>query len=209
DERAWPLVTSQCSKLRADLPQVREGRPERLPEIFRAGAAAGAHLHADRALDHLHMTIAPLLNSLIEIDEALTHLPCICIIAIDVQQHPLKLGIRLDGLRPVALQLRHWHRMTAPGEVVEECIPHGASGVAFFEPVTRIRALWVVVDCVAPLLAERELDAAELERLKSAAGLETVAEREELERRHRLEDVELRDEHLQNCQHALERVSHS
>ena len=56
------------------------------------------------------------------------------------------------------------------------------------------------------LRAEHELDLPELVRLKSARGLETRTERQELERRHRLEDVELRDQHLEDRQNPLERV---
>ena len=59
---------------------------------------------------------------------------------------------------------------------------------------------------MARLAAERELELAKLIRLKPAGGLETLAERQELERRHRLENVELGDEHLENGQDALERV---
>ena len=56
------------------------------------------------------------------------------------------------------------------------------------------------------LRAEQELDLPELVRLKSARGLETRAKRQELERRHRLEDVELRHHHLEDRQDPLERV---
>ena len=56
------------------------------------------------------------------------------------------------------------------------------------------------------LRAEQELDLAELVRLKPARRLEPGAEGQELERRHRLEDVELRDHHLQDRQDPLQRV---
>ena len=42
--------------------------------------------------------------------------------------------------------------------------------------------------------------------MKAAAGLEAVAERQELERRHRLEDVDLGDQHLEDREDALEGV---
>src|SRR5256886_7171869 len=48
------------------------------------------------------------------------------------------------------------------------------------------------------LRAEDEFELPELERLEPAPGLEPVAERQELERRHGLEDVDL-------CHHHLER----
>ena len=57
-----------------------------------------------------------------------------------------------------------------------------------------------------PLLAEDELQLAELGRLEPAPRFEASAKAEELQRRHRLEDVDLRDEHLEDGQHALHRV---
>ena len=55
-------------------------------------------------------------------------------------------------------------------------------------------------------LAEHELELAELIRLEAAGLLEPLAERLELERGHRLEDVELRDQDLQDGEDALQRV---
>ena len=59
---------------------------------------------------------------------------------------------------------------------------------------------------LARLQAEHELELPELIRLKPARRLEARPERLELERRHRLENVELRDQHLENGENALERV---
>src|SRR5512138_2597279 len=61
-------------------------------------------------------------------------------------------------------------------------------------------------DRLAALGAEHELDLAELIGLKTAGRLEPGAERLEFERRHRLEDVELRDQHFQDSEDALHRV---
>ena len=56
------------------------------------------------------------------------------------------------------------------------------------------------------LHAEHELNLAELIGLKAARRLEPLAEREELERRHGLEDVQLRDHDLQDRQDPFQRV---
>ena len=55
-------------------------------------------------------------------------------------------------------------------------------------------------------MTEHELELAELVRLEPAGGLEPFPEGLELERRHGLEDVQLRDEHLQDGEDALHRV---
>src|SRR6188472_1997363 len=56
------------------------------------------------------------------------------------------------------------------------------------------------------LRPQDELYLPELIGLETAGRLEASAERQELERRHRLEDVELRHQHLEDRQDALERV---
>ena len=55
-------------------------------------------------------------------------------------------------------------------------------------------------------MAEHELELPELIGLKSARRLEPLPERLELERRHGLEDVELRDQHLENGEDPLQRM---
>jgi hypothetical protein len=56
------------------------------------------------------------------------------------------------------------------------------------------------------LHAQQELDLSELVRLKTAGRIEPIAEAEELERRHRFEDVELRDHDLEDRQDPFQRV---
>src|SRR5690606_9364492 len=120
-------------------------------------------------LDHLHVTITPLLNAFVEIHEALAHLPGVGVIAVDVEQHALKRFILRYRLCDVALQLCHRHRVAMAGEVVQERIPYGAPGEALLEPCPSVGARRIVIDGAAALLAESELDAAELIRLESAA----------------------------------------
>ena len=42
-------------------------------QVGRAGGSAGAGLAADRALHHLHVPVAPLLQALVQVDEPLGH----------------------------------------------------------------------------------------------------------------------------------------
>src|SRR5439155_19532437 len=54
---------------------------------------------------------------------------------------------------------------------------------------------------------EHKLNILQLHRLKSRWGLETIAETRERRRRHRLENVHLRHQHLHNCPYPLERMN--
>src|SRR5438874_11628181 len=57
------------------------------------------------------------------------------------------------------------------------------------------------------LVSEHKLNVPKLHRLKSRCGLEPIAETRERRRRHRLEDVHLRHQHLHNCPYPLERMN--
>ena len=57
---------------------------------------------------------------------------------------------------------------------------------------------------IAP--AEHRFELAELRRLEAAGGVEPVAEAGELARRHRLQDVDLRDHDLQDGEHPAQGV---
>src|SRR3954453_16923831 len=71
------------SQSRADLPKVGERRPEQGPaQVLHAARAACPTLRADRALDHLHVAIAPLLDTLVEVDQPLGHESRVRILAI-------------------------------------------------------------------------------------------------------------------------------
>src|SRR2546427_5524342 len=66
-------------------------------------------------------------------------------------------------------------------------------------------ALWVPLERRPTFFAEHEFDLAKLMGLKAAPRFEPIAEREEVERRHRLEHIDLRDQRLQDRQNPLER----
>ena len=84
-------------EMRTDFPEVRkQRRANRRAEIGGTGRSAGSRLDADRALDHLHVSIAPLLNALVQIDEPLANLGVLRIVAIHLNQHLLQLWRWLD-----------------------------------------------------------------------------------------------------------------
>jgi hypothetical protein len=63
----------------------------------------------------------------------------------------------------------------------------------------------VAIERGGRLPSERELQLAELERLEATPRLEPAAKRQELERRHGLEHVDLRHHDLEDREHALQR----
>src|SRR5438094_1525929 len=63
---------SRRSQLGAERPEVGEaGLVERRFEILRPGGSAGDRLSADGALDHVHVSVAPLVYALSQVHEAL------------------------------------------------------------------------------------------------------------------------------------------
>ena len=91
-------------------------------------------------------------------------------------------------------------------EVVEERQPQRRLVQAHGEGGASAAGGREAIDRGATALAEHEFELAELVRLEAAGLLEPLAERLELERGHRLEDVELRDQHLQDGEDALQGV---
>jgi hypothetical protein len=89
---------------------------------------------------------------------------------------------------------------------VQERVPQRRLPVALFEGRTGAAVLCKARHRGLALRAQHELDLPELVGLESAGGFEPRPERQELQRRHRLEDVELRDEHFHDRQDPLERV---
>src|SRR5215207_6326033 len=152
---------------------------ERGLEVADALAAAGALLGAEHALDHLDVVVAPEREELVVRDERLGEL--VLLVAL--------LEVRDD-------------------------FEHGADAAVVARPPLFVRVLGVVgrrVDARAQaprgelvrmkgaqngvvLEARGELYLAELHRLEAARGVELVAEAEEVDRRHRLKDMYLRDE---------------
>src|SRR4051812_48942021 len=89
---------------------------------------------------------------------------------------------------------------------MQERVPQRRRFVAARERIVRAAALRKSCDGRLVFGAEQELYLAELVRLEPARRFEPRAKAEKLERRHRFEDVELRDHHFENGQDALQRV---
>ena len=187
-----------------DRPEVREERLEEGgAQVLDAARAAGTFLGADRPLDHLHVAIAPLLNPFVEVDEALADLRQVGARAVD-----------LDQLLPGAPASPGWaasdraraaprHVVTVTHEEPDEGVPQARLGEPRGEP-SGGRSAVVMGDHPGAAPAEHELELAELRRLETGGGVEPGAEREEGDRRHRLENVDLRHLHLEDGEKALE-----
>ena len=151
-------------------------------------------LLADRALDHLHVPVAPLLDALVDVDHPLADLRRAGVAAVHLDQAVLHAAARGRRARP-----RPRDR-SARGTTVVQARPLHRRG----DPVAaRARRMVGEHPRVAP--AEHGLELAELRRLEAARALEPAAEARERERRHRLEDVDLGDDRLQDRQDPLHR----
>src|SRR5215207_5397 len=170
---------------------------ERGLEVADALAAAGALLGAEHALDHLDVVVAPEREELVVRDERLGELVLLVTRlevcddfergadAAVVERAPLVVvegGVVGRRVEAAAREQReelfaergrvHARAQAPAGELV---VTEGAQDRVVLE-------------------ARGELDLAELHRLEAARGVELVAEAEEVDRRHRLQDVDLRDE---------------
>src|SRR5688500_8509550 len=96
------------------------------------------------------------------------------------------------------------HLVALALQVLEERVPDRRLGEPFPQLRTRTRAARKTRDGLFGLVAKDELDLPELVGLKAAGRFETRAKGQEFERRHRLEDIELRHQHLEDGQNALE-----
>jgi len=94
-------------------------------------------------------------------------------------------------------------------KVAKEDLPDRRRRQSSLQVGAGLRALGEAFDRCRVLHAQRELELAELERLEAAGRIEAVAETQELERGHRLENVDLRDECLEDGQDAIERAESS
>src|SRR5688500_13279428 len=89
---------------------------------------------------------------------------------------------------------------------MEKGVPEGWLAIPAFERGPGAAARRKSTNRFFTFRAQHEFDLPELIRLEPACGLETGTKRPKLERGHRLEDVELRHQHLQDGQDALQRV---
>jgi hypothetical protein len=152
--------------------------------------------------------VAPLLDTLVQVHEALAELRVAGVVAVDADQQLLQARRGLDGRGRIAIELIGRHLVPLAGQVAEERVPQRGLGPAPLQRRTA-GALRRARNGPAVLDPQLELELAELVRLETAPLLEPLAKGHELERRHRLEDVELRDQHLQDREHPLEGVLHA
>src|SRR5438874_13783633 len=92
---------------RSNRPQIgKERAADGFSQVRGAGGSTGALPRADRALDHLHVPVAPLLDPLVEIDDALAEFRVLRVASVDLDEQLLDLGRRLDRRRRVARAVR-------------------------------------------------------------------------------------------------------
>src|SRR5437773_7940879 len=161
---------------------------------------------SDRPLDHLDVTIAPLLNALVQIDEALAQLHVLGVATIQVDEDLLHVRRRFDRCRHLPIEMRLWNGIMLAREIAQKRIPQRRLAMPALERGPRAAALRETPDRLLRLHTEQKLDLPELVRLITAGRIEPLAKAQELERRHRFQDIELRDHDLQDRQDALQRV---
>jgi hypothetical protein len=155
-----------------------------------------SRFHPDGPLHHLDVPVAPLLDALVEVHQPLAELGVLRIPAIDVDQDRLQLGRRLDGGGHIASARRVGIGYPSPARYSMNGVPQRGLRPATLERRPRAGPLAKAVDGRPRLEPQDELELAELVRLEPAGRLEPVPEAQKLERRHRLQNVELRHHHL-------------
>src|SRR5881396_2073851 len=197
---AAPRRPSPPSELSSNGPEIRKrGLIQSRQQILRAGGTARPLFRADGALDHLHVPIAPLHEPLIEIHKPLGDLRDGRVLLVNLHENALHLGRRLVDLGVVTVQQGFRYSVFVDREIMKEGIPHRR----LLESV--LHSLSAEISRGQSLLAQNELDFPELVRLKAAARLEPVAKGEKIERRDRLEYVNLCNECLEDGEDALQR----
>src|SRR5207244_6070354 len=103
---------------------------------------------------------------------------------VDVDEDGLERRRGLDRSGEVAPDQLGRHGMPRAGEEAQERVPQRGLPEPPLQPAPGFALPGIALERRRLLQAEHELDLPELERLEPAPGLETGAEREELERRH-------------------------
>src|SRR5206468_11435009 len=139
-------------------PRASKGRAQ----VLHAGRSARPRLRADRPLHHLRVPIAPLLDTLIEIDQAFAELGVLRVAPVDAHQQMLDLIRWLNGLGDVALELAARHGVAFPCEIPKKGIPDRWLLEPSLECLPRAAARRKPVDCGIRLQPEHELELPEL-----------------------------------------------
>src|SRR5436190_9123723 len=197
----------ECLQLTAYCPEIRKDRPaDGLPQVGRSRRAAGSESGADRPLHHPDVAVSPLLQPFVKIDEPLAQLRVLRVTAIQLDEALLHVRRRLDRGANIARQLRRRHLVPFARKIAKESVPERRFAEPAFQRGAGAARFRKALDRALRLQPEQELDLPELVRLKAAGRVQPLAKTEELERRHGLEDIELRHHHLENGENALERV---
>ena len=208
-DRLGSLVArARALEARANRPQIwKQRRKQRCSQICRARTTTCPLLETDGALNHLHMAIAPLLNSFVEVNEEFAHRAFGGMVAIHAQQCRLKLRAFDGRLRDIAREQRARHGVTVRGNEARECIEHCWRVVALLNRAAFRRAFCVVGEHARILVAEQTFELAKLPTLKAARARKKIAKRQKLNGRHRFKHIDLLHHRLENREHALERAA--
>src|SRR5690242_4215044 len=138
------------------------------------------------------MPVPPLHDALVQVYQSLAHRRYCGVRPVDPDEDLLHLARRLDQPRYVSTEQRRRHGVLVTHQIGEKGVPERRRTIPRFQPAARLAAFWITGNGRRVLDAQDEFELAKLKRLESAPGLEPVAERQELERCHRLEHVDLR-----------------
>src|SRR3954452_23664635 len=169
-------------QLRPYRPQIGKQRPsDRLAQVGGACGSAGAVPRTDRALDHLHVTIAPLLDPFVQVDEALAQLRVLCVTAVEVDEDLLDLRRWFHRCGRVGGEQRWRDRIPFTREIVEERVPQRRRAVPAFQRRASAAAVGKTVNRLLGFDAKQEFDLTELIGLEAAGRIEPLTETEEFE----------------------------
>jgi hypothetical protein len=142
--------------------------------------------------------VTPLLDALIEVDEAFGDQCRIRIAAIHRDDDLLDAWVRHRRVGG--------HGMTALAQVGQERIPDGPTRLVSLDRPSRLGRLGLGASRGRVADAEHRLDLPKAARLEPRRRVEPIAEGEELEWGHGLEHVDLGDEGLEDLEDAVEQV---
>src|SRR5262249_2929198 len=143
--------------------------------VLGSARTARAGLDADRAFDHLHVAIPPLLKAFVEVDQAFTNLAHQLVLSIDRQQDVLHRRRRLDWPRDVSTQGFCRYVEALAREVLQEVVPHGGRVKTFRQGRSLGGLFGIVLEGRHSLVPERKLELAKLDRLETARLVEPSA----------------------------------
>jgi len=126
---ALPTLFSRTLQPGTDLPQIGEGGAEQGgAQVRRARRAAGALLGADDPFDHLHVPVAPFLDTFVDVDEGLADLGRFARPLVYLSEQRLDLAVGRRGLARVPGERRGGDLKAGGGEEAEQRGEHRPPG---------------------------------------------------------------------------------